>query len=168
MSKSYEDASGGLKAPAKVVSTGWMQVLDSTKLRVCMLQVRSVTLDTWLPSQVAFMAATGNAAANAHYEAGLDPVQKPSYYSPDLDAFIRRKVCPSLPILACASIRACMGSQHICQLLLQHLHSCLCRTATTFRLPRHGCAVRPTCCMHHVGWCGGSSGQSPRAGTEWT
>ena len=59
---------------------------------MCTLQVRSVTLDTWLPSQVAFMAATGNAAANAHYEAQLDPAQKPSYYSPDLDAFIRRKV----------------------------------------------------------------------------
>jgi hypothetical protein len=55
-------------------------------------QVRSVSLDTWLPQQVEFMAKTGNAAANAHYEARLDPAQKPSYHSPDLDAFIRRKV----------------------------------------------------------------------------
>lgn len=53
-----------------------------------------MTLDTWLPEQVAFMGATGNAAANAHYEAKLDPAHKPSYYSPDLEAFIRRKVPP--------------------------------------------------------------------------
>ena len=55
-------------------------------------QVRSCTLDTWLPEQVAFMARTGNARANAALEARLDPSQKPSYYSPDLEAFIRRKV----------------------------------------------------------------------------
>ncbi len=56
------------------------------------MQVRSCTLDTWLPEQVTFMDRTGNAKANAHYEAKLDPAQKPSYYSPDLEAFIRRKV----------------------------------------------------------------------------
>lgn len=57
-----------------------------------MAQVRSCTLDTWLPEQVAFMDHTGNAKANAYYEAKLDPSEKPSYYSPDLEAFIRRKV----------------------------------------------------------------------------
>ena len=56
------------------------------------VQVRSCTLDTWLPEQVAFMARTGNAKANAYYEAKLDSSQKPSYYSPDLEPFIRRKV----------------------------------------------------------------------------
>ena len=61
-------------------------------LGVHISKVRSCTLDTWLPEQVRFMVRTGNAAANAHYEARLDPAQKPSYYSPELEAFIRRKV----------------------------------------------------------------------------
>ncbi len=61
-------------------------------LGVHISKVRSCTLDTWLPEQVQFMARTGNAAANAHFEARLEPSQKPSYYSPELEAFIRRKV----------------------------------------------------------------------------
>lgn len=61
------------------------------------MQVRSCTLDTWLPEQVAFMARTGNARANAYYEAKLESSQKPSYHSPDLEAFIRRKVLPPHP-----------------------------------------------------------------------
>ena len=61
-------------------------------LGVHISKVRSCTLDTWLPEQVQVMARTGNAAANAHYEARLDPAQKPSYYSPELETFIRRKV----------------------------------------------------------------------------
>ena len=40
-------------------------------LGVHISKVRSCTLDTWLPEQVAFMARTGNAAANAHFEARL-------------------------------------------------------------------------------------------------
>lgn len=63
-------------------------------------QVRSCTLDTWLPEQVAFMARTGNARANAALEARLDPSQKLSYYSPELESFIRRKV--SVFFLPCA------------------------------------------------------------------
>ncbi len=55
-------------------------------------QVRSVSLDTWLPEQVAFMARTGNAVANAHREARLDPALKPPAASPELEGFIRRKV----------------------------------------------------------------------------
>lgn len=51
-----------------------------------------MTLDTWLPQQVAFMARTGNAVANAHREARLDPALKPPTQSPDLEGFIRRKV----------------------------------------------------------------------------
>ena len=61
-------------------------------LGVHISKVRSCTLDTWLPEQVVFMARTGNAAANAHFEARLQPGQKPSYYSPELETFIRRKV----------------------------------------------------------------------------
>lgn len=61
-------------------------------LGVHISKVRSCTLDTWLPEQVAFMARTGNAKANAHFEARLEPTQKPSYYSPELESFIRRKV----------------------------------------------------------------------------
>ncbi|CAL8468807.1 g8348 [Coccomyxa elongata] len=60
-------------------------------LGVHISKVRSCTLDTWLPEQVAFMARTGNAKANVYYEAKLEPSQKPSYNSPDLEAFIRRK-----------------------------------------------------------------------------
>jgi hypothetical protein len=58
-----------------------------------MLQVRSCTLDTWLPQQVSFMAVTGNAAANSYWEAKLGPGQKPHYESSDLEPFIRRKYC---------------------------------------------------------------------------
>jgi hypothetical protein len=57
------------------------------------MQVRSVTLDTWLPEQVAFMAATGNGIANAFWEAKLQPGTKPHYDAPELGTFIRRKVC---------------------------------------------------------------------------
>ena len=55
-------------------------------------QVRSCTLDTWLPEQVAFMERTGNAVANAYREAKLHPSQRPAPDSPDLASFIRRKV----------------------------------------------------------------------------
>lgn len=58
-----------------------------------LLQVRSCTLDTWLPQQVSFMAATGNAAANSYWEAKLGSDQKPHYESSDLEPFIRRKYC---------------------------------------------------------------------------
>ena len=57
------------------------------------VQVRSCTLDTWLPEQVSFMAATGNAAANGYWEAKLASNQKPHYESSDLEPFIRRKYC---------------------------------------------------------------------------
>ena len=38
------------------------------------------------------MEATGNGVANAYREAKLDPAQRPGPESPDLAAFIRRKV----------------------------------------------------------------------------
>lgn len=34
----------------------------------CVCQVRSCTLDTWLPVQVQFLSQTGNAVANAYWE----------------------------------------------------------------------------------------------------
>ena len=55
-------------------------------------QVRSCTLDTWLPEQVAFMAQTGNDRANQYFEAKLERELKPAYGSVDLERFIRRKV----------------------------------------------------------------------------
>lgn len=55
--------------------------------------MRSCTLDTWLPQQVSFMAATGNAVANGYWEAKLSSQQKPHYESADLEPFIRRKYC---------------------------------------------------------------------------
>ncbi|KAI3426323.1 hypothetical protein D9Q98_008696 [Chlorella vulgaris] len=58
-------------------------------------KVRSCTLDTWLPDQVEFMARTGNALANAYWEAKLGQGQggKPSQLTslPELEAFVRRK-----------------------------------------------------------------------------
>ena len=56
------------------------------------MQVRSCTLDTWLPEQVAFMERTGNAVANAHREARLQPGDRPSSDPLELERFIRRKV----------------------------------------------------------------------------
>ena len=55
------------------------------------VQVRSCTLDTWLPEQVRFMASTGNSVANAYWEARLPELAKPSTSSPELEGFIRRK-----------------------------------------------------------------------------
>ncbi|KAK9829298.1 hypothetical protein WJX72_005017 [[Myrmecia] bisecta] len=60
-------------------------------LGVHISKVRSCTLDTWLPEQVRFMARTGNARANQYYEAKFSAADKPSYHSPDLETFIRRK-----------------------------------------------------------------------------
>lgn len=55
------------------------------------MQVRSCSLDTWLPGQVAFMGATGNAVA-AGYWAGRRPeaAQLPAG-SPHLAAHIAQK-----------------------------------------------------------------------------
>ncbi|XP_020242940.1 arf-GAP with GTPase, ANK repeat and PH domain-containing protein 1-like [Asparagus officinalis] len=39
----------------------------------CQLQVRSATLDTWLPEQVAFIQSMGNEKANSYWEAELPP-----------------------------------------------------------------------------------------------
>ncbi|KAL6783748.1 hypothetical protein ACKKBF_B05645 [Auxenochlorella protothecoides x Auxenochlorella symbiontica] len=59
-------------------------------LGVHVSQVRSCTLDTWLAPQVAFMAATGNAVANAYWEARLAD-RPPCHSLTDLEAFVRRK-----------------------------------------------------------------------------
>jgi hypothetical protein len=40
------------------------------------LQVRSCTLDTWLPEQVEFMARTGNTLGNAYWEARMHPGER--------------------------------------------------------------------------------------------
>ncbi|XAR48285.1 hypothetical protein NMG60_11031048 [Bertholletia excelsa] len=42
-------------------------------LGVHISKVRSITLDTWLPEQVAFMQSMGNAKANSYWEAELPP-----------------------------------------------------------------------------------------------
>ena len=59
-----------------------------------MRQVRSCTLDTWLPEQVLFMETTGNEVANAYWEAKLQSADRPSQDPLDLERFIRRKVQP--------------------------------------------------------------------------
>ena len=61
-------------------------------LGVHITKVRSTTLDAWLPAQVAFMEATGNAVSNSYWEAGLPRgAPRPGSGSPDMEAFIRRK-----------------------------------------------------------------------------
>ncbi|KAG2426337.1 hypothetical protein HXX76_013094 [Chlamydomonas incerta] len=61
-------------------------------LGVHVSKVRSTTLDTWLPEQVAAMARLGNRRANAHFEAGLDPALRPARDNAlELEKFIRLK-----------------------------------------------------------------------------
>jgi hypothetical protein len=60
-------------------------------LGVHISKVRSATLDTWAPDQVAAMAAAGNAAANAFWEAGLPPGVRPARDDPAMQQFIRDK-----------------------------------------------------------------------------
>eukprot|EP00193_Tetraselmis_chui_P019392 CAMPEP_0177792860 /NCGR_PEP_ID=MMETSP0491_2-20121128/24751_1 /TAXON_ID=63592 /ORGANISM="Tetraselmis chuii, Strain PLY429" /LENGTH=709 /DNA_ID=CAMNT_0019315305 /DNA_START=417 /DNA_END=2547 /DNA_ORIENTATION=- len=61
-------------------------------LGVHISKVRSCTLDTWLPEQVAFLDATGNAIANSYWEANLPLSEKPNGGdSQQLAAFIRTK-----------------------------------------------------------------------------
>uniref|UniRef100_A0A7C9DIH3 Arf-GAP domain-containing protein n=1 Tax=Opuntia streptacantha TaxID=393608 RepID=A0A7C9DIH3_OPUST len=56
-------------------------------LGVHISQVRSITLDTWLPEQVAFMQSVGNAKANDFWEAELPP----NYDRGDIERLIRSK-----------------------------------------------------------------------------
>eukprot|EP00898_Chlorokybus_atmophyticus_P006470 jgi/Chlat1/6824/Chrsp51S06514 len=62
-------------------------------LGVHVSQVRSATLDTWLPEQVAFIAGMGNARANEYWEAHLPPNFKRPQESDRhaLEQFIRAK-----------------------------------------------------------------------------
>lgn len=56
-------------------------------LGVHISKVRSTTLDTWLPDQVAFMQAMGNEKSNAYWEAELPP----DYDRVRIENFIRAK-----------------------------------------------------------------------------
>ncbi|RVW36443.1 putative ADP-ribosylation factor GTPase-activating protein AGD5 [Vitis vinifera] len=49
--------------------------------------VRSATLDTWLPEQVAFIQSMGNEKANSYWEAELPP----NYDRVGIENFIRAK-----------------------------------------------------------------------------
>lgn len=62
-------------------------------LGVHVSQVRSCSLDTWLPAQVEFMAGCGgNKRANAYWEAGLAGKPRPPVAtSSELESFARRK-----------------------------------------------------------------------------
>uniref|UniRef100_K3ZTV7 Arf-GAP domain-containing protein n=1 Tax=Setaria italica TaxID=4555 RepID=K3ZTV7_SETIT len=51
------------------------------------MQVRSATLDTWLPEQVAFIQSMGNEKANSYWEAELPP----NYDRVGIENFIRAK-----------------------------------------------------------------------------
>ncbi|KAL9266558.1 putative ADP-ribosylation factor GTPase-activating protein AGD15 [Drosera capensis] len=56
-------------------------------LGVHISKVRSTTLDTWLPEQVAFMQSMGNARANSYWEAKLPP----NFSKSGIDRFIHTK-----------------------------------------------------------------------------
>ncbi|KAK1388079.1 putative ADP-ribosylation factor GTPase-activating protein AGD15 [Heracleum sosnowskyi] len=56
-------------------------------LGVHISQVRSATLDTWLPEQIAFMQSMGNGKANSYWEAELPQ----NYDRDDIENFIRTK-----------------------------------------------------------------------------
>lgn len=56
-------------------------------LGVHISQVRSITLDTWLPEQVAFMKSMGNGKSNSHWEAELPP----DYDRSQIEKFIHDK-----------------------------------------------------------------------------
>ncbi|GAB4827602.1 Putative ADP-ribosylation factor GTPase-activating protein agd15-like [Ancistrocladus abbreviatus] len=56
-------------------------------LGVHISKVRSTTLDTWLPEQVAYMKSTGNAKANSYWEAELPP----NFDRSRIERFIRAK-----------------------------------------------------------------------------
>ncbi|XLT95220.1 hypothetical protein HN873_016882 [Arachis hypogaea] len=58
-------------------------------LGVHISQVRSTTLDTWLPEQVSFMQLMGNVNANKHWEAELPTNVDRNRYG--IDKFIRAK-----------------------------------------------------------------------------
>ncbi|XP_027924287.1 probable ADP-ribosylation factor GTPase-activating protein AGD15 [Vigna unguiculata] len=58
-------------------------------LGVHISQVRSTTLDTWLPDQVSFMQLMGNARSNKHWEAELPPNFDRNGYG--IERFIRSK-----------------------------------------------------------------------------
>lgn len=56
-------------------------------LGVHISKVRSVTLDTWLPEQIAFLQSMGNEKSNAYWEAGLPP----NFNRGGIESFIRAK-----------------------------------------------------------------------------
>ncbi|KAG6404263.1 hypothetical protein SASPL_136509 [Salvia splendens] len=56
-------------------------------LGVHISKVRSTTLDTWLPDQVAFMQAMGNEKANSYWEMDLPAV----FYRSPIETFIKAK-----------------------------------------------------------------------------
>lgn len=62
-------------------------------LGVHVSQVRSTTLDTWLPKQVAFLSAAGNAKVNRYWEARLPANHPKASGRPisDITAYIREK-----------------------------------------------------------------------------
>merc|ERR1712113_914190 len=92
----------GVKAPRWAsVNLGVFMCLQCSGIHrgmgVHISQVRSTTLDTWLPEQVEFMKSMGNAKANSYYEAKLVEINGPNWVRPDandkqkLEKFIRDK-----------------------------------------------------------------------------
>eukprot|EP01025_Chloroclados_australasicus_P039199 TRINITY_DN4047_c3_g1_i5.p1 TRINITY_DN4047_c3_g1~~TRINITY_DN4047_c3_g1_i5.p1 ORF type:complete len:186 (-),score=8.75 TRINITY_DN4047_c3_g1_i5:201-692(-) len=60
-------------------------------LGVHISQVRSITLDTWLPNQVLFLENTGNKIANDYWEATLPQGTRPNTNVAHMTDFIKQK-----------------------------------------------------------------------------
>ncbi len=73
---------------------------------VLAVQVRSCSLDTWLPGQVAFMAATGNAVANSYWAGRRGATARLPSGSPHLATHLASKVSARICTLWKSSWRA--------------------------------------------------------------
>ena len=79
-----------------------LDLLSALRTNAALAQVRSCSLDTWLPGQVAFMTATGNAVANAYWAGRRGAAARLPASSPGLAAHLERKVghCEGLKLPA--------------------------------------------------------------------
>ncbi|KAJ4824294.1 hypothetical protein Tsubulata_043510 [Turnera subulata] len=95
-------------------------------LGVHISQVRSITLDTWLPGQVAFMQSVGNWKSNNYWEAELPP----DFDRNQIDKFIHDKYI--------SKRWASRNREPITQKGMNHKNEKSVPDAATFSSPRHG------------------------------
>ncbi|CAA3006909.1 probable ADP-ribosylation factor GTPase-activating AGD5 isoform X1 [Olea europaea subsp. europaea] len=77
-----------LNAKHKKILEGLLKLPENRECADCKSKyVRSATLDTWLPEQVAFIQSMGNEKSNSYWEAELPP----NYDRVGIENFIRAK-----------------------------------------------------------------------------